>query len=388
MIHDGMHAEVWSDAVKGKKWQATVDRVDQVADVASGTYGVRLVLPNPDNQIPAGLRCRMQLVETPAAPASPVAVEQPLGRETVADAVVPKKTEPRIVADKPARRESDKDHQPNKIASSAHLEPIADAATAYVPTEAPVVVETPASKPTAKSLPRGFKAIERGSSAEVAVVEPKPEVTPLVAAETKPESKSDPVEPVAEETADAQIDPEQLAADLIDDEEEIADIEPVQALPTCRLAGPYSDEVKATRKVVALRRAGIYVDIKSVKSSKSSGYMIATPVLSSRAEAKALVAKLQAAGITDYYLPRSSRKPLRISLGLYKGPRIARRQIDILAKKGFEAELLPWKQSGSEYYLVIRDVPPGNDSKLLAGLPVPDGDLDVTKGFCNQLAVR
>jgi RND family efflux transporter MFP subunit len=35
----------------------TVDIVDPLIDAASGTFGVRLVLPNPNSKIPAGLRC-------------------------------------------------------------------------------------------------------------------------------------------------------------------------------------------------------------------------------------------------------------------------------------------------------------------------------------------
>jgi hypothetical protein len=31
--------------------------VDKVIDAASGTLGVRLQMPNPDNKIPAGLKC-------------------------------------------------------------------------------------------------------------------------------------------------------------------------------------------------------------------------------------------------------------------------------------------------------------------------------------------
>ena len=40
---------------------ATVDAVDPVIDAASDTFRVRLVLPNPGNQIPAGVRCTVQL---------------------------------------------------------------------------------------------------------------------------------------------------------------------------------------------------------------------------------------------------------------------------------------------------------------------------------------
>jgi len=41
---------------------ATVRRIDAVADAASGSYGVRLVLPNPDLDIPSGVRCEVDFL--------------------------------------------------------------------------------------------------------------------------------------------------------------------------------------------------------------------------------------------------------------------------------------------------------------------------------------
>jgi hypothetical protein len=37
-----------------------VKLIDRVFDAASGTFGLRLELPNPGNRLPAGLRCRIQ----------------------------------------------------------------------------------------------------------------------------------------------------------------------------------------------------------------------------------------------------------------------------------------------------------------------------------------
>ena len=45
--------------VKGAH-RAKVVIVDRVIDAASGTFGVRLELPNPDFRIPAGIRCRVR----------------------------------------------------------------------------------------------------------------------------------------------------------------------------------------------------------------------------------------------------------------------------------------------------------------------------------------
>jgi RND family efflux transporter MFP subunit len=40
--------------------EAAVTVVDHVADAASGTFGVRLEMPNPDNRLPAGLKCKVR----------------------------------------------------------------------------------------------------------------------------------------------------------------------------------------------------------------------------------------------------------------------------------------------------------------------------------------
>ncbi len=61
-IRVGMQAKIFSDIKDEKGWTATVAQVDQVMDAASGTFGVRLTLPNPDYIIPAGLRCNLKFV--------------------------------------------------------------------------------------------------------------------------------------------------------------------------------------------------------------------------------------------------------------------------------------------------------------------------------------
>ncbi len=54
---------------------ATVRHVDRVLDAASNSFRVRLSLPNPDYQLPAGLRCKADIpgaeVLEPTAPAGP-----------------------------------------------------------------------------------------------------------------------------------------------------------------------------------------------------------------------------------------------------------------------------------------------------------------------------
>lgn len=57
-IRRGQRALVMPEAPVGGKYQAVVEVVDQTFDAPSGTFGVRLMLPNPNRRIPAGLKCR------------------------------------------------------------------------------------------------------------------------------------------------------------------------------------------------------------------------------------------------------------------------------------------------------------------------------------------
>ena len=47
----------------GGRYPATVSVIDSVFDTASGTFGVRLELPNAGAKVPAGIRCRVEFPE-------------------------------------------------------------------------------------------------------------------------------------------------------------------------------------------------------------------------------------------------------------------------------------------------------------------------------------
>lgn len=56
-LKKGMLALVHSELQQEQEYQAQVNIVDRVLDSASGTFRVRLLLPNPDYQIASGLKC-------------------------------------------------------------------------------------------------------------------------------------------------------------------------------------------------------------------------------------------------------------------------------------------------------------------------------------------
>lgn len=71
-VQRGMQATVVPEFTNAKSRSAMVSVVDKVVDPASNTFRVRLEMPNPQNDIPAGLRCKVDLgLKIPAtAPSS------------------------------------------------------------------------------------------------------------------------------------------------------------------------------------------------------------------------------------------------------------------------------------------------------------------------------
>jgi RND family efflux transporter MFP subunit len=62
MIAKGQSADVRPDHPVGGAYRATVVIVDRIIDAASGTFGVRLELPNSDLKLPAGLKCKVKFL--------------------------------------------------------------------------------------------------------------------------------------------------------------------------------------------------------------------------------------------------------------------------------------------------------------------------------------
>ena len=59
LVKVGMEAAVRPESPVGGLYNAKVIVVDRVVDAASGTFGVRLELPNPDYRLPPGLKCKV-----------------------------------------------------------------------------------------------------------------------------------------------------------------------------------------------------------------------------------------------------------------------------------------------------------------------------------------
>jgi RND family efflux transporter MFP subunit len=67
-VRTGVRATVIAEHHEDEVHLAEVTVVDPVIDAASGTFGARLRLPNPDHAIPAGLHCEIRFLEDSEAP--------------------------------------------------------------------------------------------------------------------------------------------------------------------------------------------------------------------------------------------------------------------------------------------------------------------------------
>ncbi len=97
-VKTGMSATVYPELPDAGERTATVTLVDQFIDPASNTFRVRLELPNPNNELPSGLRCKVAIgdqmigsasgtgkdaARSPAAPAPGAAIALPAARPPV-----------------------------------------------------------------------------------------------------------------------------------------------------------------------------------------------------------------------------------------------------------------------------------------------------------------
>jgi multidrug efflux pump subunit AcrA (membrane-fusion protein) len=57
LIEAGMEVKIVPEYPPGKTYQAKVTVVDQLIDPASGSFTVRMALPNPDDELVGGVNC-------------------------------------------------------------------------------------------------------------------------------------------------------------------------------------------------------------------------------------------------------------------------------------------------------------------------------------------
>jgi RND family efflux transporter MFP subunit len=76
-VKRGMEVLIAPEIPAGARYSAKVTVIDRLLDTASGTFGVRMELRNPQHQLPAGIRCKVEFAGVDAPAARPAAARPP-----------------------------------------------------------------------------------------------------------------------------------------------------------------------------------------------------------------------------------------------------------------------------------------------------------------------
>jgi RND family efflux transporter MFP subunit len=381
-VHRGMVGLVEPEVPVGGLYEARVTVVDRVMDAASGTFRVRLELPNPDYRLPAGLKCQVRLrpapggtqeddpvppspAETtppaeasPAAPAAPPADRPRLPVEATPSDKAPLSIEAAVPPPRPvlptgptprpvdaAPRPAPTGPQPvGATPDPGEATPLrASAGTDSTPAFAAAAVEASAISGRPSPQPGGAPA--PGASAPLVKASlPGYEAGPAVPPASLPATDA---EPAGQPLAAAGGQPETAPA------------------TTCAVLGPFLQTGPAQRLQAVLAREGLEVALREGRGSVLRDHMVHTPREEDPEALRALARALREKGVEDLWVVPTGPQARTISLGVV-GPRASAERLQRdLARRGVEARVTPRFVERPEYWLDVR-LP--DDEAILEGL--------------------
>jgi RND family efflux transporter MFP subunit len=288
-IQAGQQAVVMPERPMQNPYRAEVTLVDRVADAASGTYRVRLSLPNPDHSLPSGLKCMVRFlpevndVSTKAATdteATKPAVAADANIEPAADSV------PDVLADASTQTRSETATRPVSIAH-------AGLSGEFTP------------EPAAPRTARPAKSIKR-PSATAAFITGQPEDRSFAASGA-----------------------------------------------ICQTIGPLDNEARANAVKTVLSDYADRLTVRRDTSGNRSGIIVLSADQKTLTAAKALAEKMSAAGAEDLYVFGRGPHRGRVSLGLYNGEISARQRVREIKSLGFAAEAVPRDPVATRYWVNV-----------------------------------
>lgn len=295
-IRPGMAARVTPELTTGAALEAEVVLVDPVIDTASGTFGVRLELPNADYATPSGLRCRVSFAAPSLEPDSIAAGDD--GPMDEAGFLAP--------ADGSADRTPD-----------------------------PTPPATPSTRAESETPDLGIPASE-GSRRLVDA----PLATAAVAVD-------------ATAGAPGQIaDPESTASPPSPPGPDPAVREPSAR---CWQLGPWPEAGAPEALAERLRRRGAQPLLRQDDIEQDRQWMVFVPGRGGVDTADRLTG-LAKAGVEDLYVVRRGQQRGDVSVGLYNHRRNARRRIEALRALGFEARLAAHPRTSRQHWLLVGGV--------------------------------
>ncbi|WP_349782814.1 SPOR domain-containing protein [Xanthomonas arboricola] len=214
-------------------------------------------------------------------------------------------------------------------ASEAGMGPAA-AGTAPSDAPAPAPAPTPASTETSTE-PTAASSSTAAAAAKVAA-------TSQTSAQVPPPAK---VAPTPNEVAAAAIKPSPAVP------------VPAAAPERCASLGPYAARADADAALARLRGQATRTRVREDKDAGVSTFRVMLPNVGDRAAAQALVKRIAAAGMGDYYVIAQGEDN-SIALGQYQSRERAERRQASLVGAGFPAQLLPSGTGQSRWWIDVR----------------------------------
>ncbi|MCP5418646.1 MAG: efflux RND transporter periplasmic adaptor subunit [Chromatiaceae bacterium] len=333
-VEAGMQAKVVPVIPNAATYQATVERVDRISDAASGTFGARLTIPNPDYRIPAGLRCRLSFMPTQQADA-------PL------------------------------------LGSTVEMEAVGVA-------QATKAQEQISHSALTESIPPGPPVLPTKRSEDAVTVHQVSSVPVPTAAESGLESATEPhIEPLTEQSGPAQ----KYVAEASDNGRFSGN--PVQDSVTspgsCHVIGPFQKKRQAAQWRNELSSAATDLTLRDEQVPVITDFLVRAVFDPTTESAAQVLVRLDKAGITDRHLFRRGANKGQISLGVYRNRYSAEKRQSNLTALGFATEISPRHQESSQYWLDVT-LPPGSGlPESIAQLPA---NTTVQAVACMELLVR
>jgi RND family efflux transporter MFP subunit len=341
----GMAAEVHPETLAAETRPARVTVVDRAGDAGSGTFGVRLEMPNPDYELPAGLKCDLRfLVDSVAA------ITQPSSPNRSADRQEPQPDQVHADSQPDIQDEQKSDLSSNEIAGQeSALQVSADQPGAAMSNE--TVADTTSEPEVSSGLLIASVAEDDTDVSGVGTADSAIAYHPIHLERTStrqedetttdPDSElptSDSAEDVIEEMAEDIV--EEASEEIVQDDVEVVDEH--QALAVMDQAfrvGPISSKSELTRVVDLLVADGVSYQVVNETREKSRNYIVVTPVISAGEAIRALVDDMLKHGISDVRWVRNGEFEDRVSAGVFGKHRSAMLRKIKLSESGFETEV-------------------------------------------------
>ncbi|CAG2097435.1 SPOR domain-containing protein [Xanthomonas arboricola] len=188
---------------------------------------------------------------------------------------------------------------------------------------------------------------------------PAPASTPTAAAAASSSIDAAAAKVAATSQTSAQVPPPSTVAPT-PNEVAAAAIKPSPAVPTpaaaperCASLGPYAARADADAALARLRGQTTRTRVREDKDAGVSTFRVMLPNVGDRAAAQALVKRIAAAGMGDYYVIAQGEDN-SIALGQYQSRERAERRQASLVGAGFPAQLLPSGTGQSRWWIDVR----------------------------------